>query len=241
MGESWTREEKEFLKQLEKRKVSIYQVYCELKRAGFNRTYKAVESKVRDMILNGELTPKIDRPQRIGYLDIETTNLNADFGFMLTWAIKDRDTDKVFCDCIRKQEIFSYHFDRRIVASLAATLRKFDTVVTYYGTKFDLPFVRTRALYHNIDFPSYGQLHTIDLYYAVRDKLKLRSSRLSVASQYLALPGKTPVDPHHWLRAQFGDPKALKYVLEHNIQDVRITEQLHLKLEGFMKGVIRSV
>lgn len=241
MSKTWTQSELDALKVLEKRQMTVYQLYCDLKRAGWTRSYSSVEHKIRDLTINQELFPKVNRPQRIGYLDIETTNLNADFGYMLTWAIYDRDTGKVYHDSISRKEIFAYEFDKRIVQSLVDTLSEFDTVVTYYGTGFDIPFIRTRALKHKINFPVYDQLHHLDCYYLVKSKFKLRSNRLAVVTQFLGIEGKTNLDPDIWIRAALGDKKSLAYILDHNIKDTKILHDLHLEVETMQKGTIRSV
>jgi uncharacterized protein YprB with RNaseH-like and TPR domain len=40
-----------------------------------------------------------------------------------------------------------------------------------------------------------------------------------------------------WRKAKYGDPAALKDVLEHNIGDVVILEALHDRLEPFSKFI----
>lgn len=177
---------------------------------------------------------------RIGYLDIEATDLKADFGFMLSWAIKDQYGD-VYSDLITKQEIFDEKFDRRINRSLLNTMRKFGILVTYYGTGFDIPYIRARSLKNNLAFPEYGSIYHFDLYYKVRSQLAISRKSLGVSTAFLGIEGKTPVTGNHWAKAKFGNPQALGYVLKHNIADVEILESLHERLKGFSKWTKKSI
>jgi len=71
--------------------------------------------------------------KKIGFLDIETSGLKADFDFMLTWCIKPLGSDKIAYSIVTKKEIFDGVFDKRIVNELLQELRKYDIIVTYYG------------------------------------------------------------------------------------------------------------
>lgn len=176
---------------------------------------------------------------KIGYLDIETDGLKADFGTMLTWAIKEKDGD-VVTDVVFKKELFDGLSDRRIVRSILEEIRKYRIIVTYYGTGFDLPFIRTKALRYGLDFPGFGEVYHWDMYYTVRSKLCLSRKSLDNVCDYLGISGKTRIDKNVWRRAKYGDPKALKEVLEHNVPDVVILETLHNKLTPFRKWIRTS-
>ena len=94
---------------------------------------------------------------RTGYLDIEVFGgFNASFGYMNCYCIKDGHSDKVYGSQITKKELQNINIlDKRVVQDCVKDMKKFDRIVTYYGTKFDIPFIRTRALHHDIHFPLY--------------------------------------------------------------------------------------
>lgn len=177
---------------------------------------------------------------RIGYLDIESDGLKADFSTMLTWCIKERG-GKVVSDVITRKDLFDGDTDKRIVASLLKELAKYDIICTYYGTGFDVPYVRAKALHYDLGFPFYGEIYHHDLYYVVRSKLNLSRKSLDNACDFLNIEGKTPISKNVWRRAKYGDPKAVEEVLHHNVGDVVILEQLHTKLEGHAKWMKRSI
>ncbi|MGI0059756.1 MAG: ribonuclease H-like domain-containing protein [Nitrosotalea sp.] len=180
-------------------------------------------------------------PSRVGYLDIETSNLNASFGIVYTWAIKSRGTSKVITGRITKNDFNTFPHDKRIVKDLIDEMKRYDVVVTYYGTGFDIPFIRSRALKSNLVFPFYREINHLDLYYVVRHRLKLHSNRLASATQFLGIEGKTNIDNDFWARAVTGHTKSIDYILKHNIGDVEILEKLHNRLMPYMQNTRRSI
>lgn len=178
---------------------------------------------------------------KIGYLDIETDGLKADFGTILSWAIKEKYGD-VYWDVITKRELFKEKdVDKRLIISLLDTLKDYQIICTYYGTVFDIPWIRTKALHYGLHFPEYGELYHFDLYYLVRSKLNLSRRSLESVCDYLGIEGKTPIEKETWRLAKYGNKDALKLVVDHNIGDVNILEQLHNKLEPFRKWTRSSI
>lgn len=177
---------------------------------------------------------------RIGYFDIETDNLNADFGTVLSWCVKLKD-DKVTSSVVTKKELFNGTSDKRLVKEFVEEIRKYKIILGYYSTNFDLPFMRAKALHYGLDFPEYGELYHWDLYYTVKSKLKISRKSLDNACDYLNIKGKTPIDKGVWRRAKYGNPLDLAKVLEHNIGDVNILEELHNKLGFTRKWIRRSI
>ena len=176
-----------------------------------------------------------------GYLDIETTGFEADYHHILSYAIKVRGENKVYTAVVTKEELESGEFDKRVVKQLIEDLRNFAVIYTYYGTMFDWRFARARAVYWRLPFPEFGYIQHKDIYYLVRNKLKLHRNSLEAATRFLSIQGKDHVEGDIWMRARIGDKKALKYVLEHNIKDVDILEKLHDRLENYDKGTTKSI
>lgn len=178
-------------------------------------------------------------PERLGYLDIEASNLDADFGQMLSWCIKPSDSKTVQYGLLSKKDIFKSpagHADKRIVQELIKALPTYDKLITWYGARFDLPFIRTRAMVNGIDFPSYGSIVHKDAWFICRGKMKLSSNRLENACKIiLGKSDKTKIDPTHWHGALRGDVKSLSYILDHNKRDVTDLEKIYLKLEDFSR------
>lgn len=177
---------------------------------------------------------------KMGYLDIETSTLNANNGYILSWCLKEKGGE-IFSDIITKKDINSYNFDLRLLKNLLSILIKYKIIVTYYGDGFDIPFIRTRALIHGLTFPAYGELYTFDLYWTVKNKLKLTSNSLDSACNALGIEGKNHIDWKTWNKAAVGNKEALAEVLFHNQEDVIILEQLHERILPFRKWIKKSV
>lgn len=241
LGGKWLEEELEIINKYATTARSAYWIYIDLLNAGHKRTFKAVKMKITDL---GLLKPKRfirGREMRIGYFDIESSGLVGDFSIMLSWSIKERDVDKVHHDVITKEDILSGNEDRRIIESLREALNKFDVIITYYGTRFDVPYTRTRMEYHDIQFPHFESLKHIDCYYIMRYRFKIHSNRLDSATEFFGIGGKTRLKPSVWNKAKYGDHKALKYILKHNVADVKILERLHKRVERYVKPLVRAI
>jgi uncharacterized protein YprB with RNaseH-like and TPR domain len=177
-----------------------------------------------------------EEEERLAFFDIEASNLDADYGIMLSWAIKPSDSKTVIGDVLTPADVKKGYEDKRIVQSCIDALAKFNRVVTYYGTGFDLPFLRARALIVGVDFPTFGSLKHKDLYYIVKSKFKLSSRRLENACrQLLGATDKTRIDAKYWRNGVRGDKDSLKYIYDHNLHDVIDLEKLYYKVIDFSK------
>lgn len=181
------------------------------------------------------------KSKKVGYLDIESGGLQANFDYMLTWCIKTRDKEEYNSGVITRDDIESYKFDKRILKELIESLKEYDTIVTYYGTKFDVPFIRTRAMMHKLDFLPFGAIQHKDCYYMVKMKMRLHRSSLDSACAALGIKGKNHIKGNFWMKAKLGDASALAYVLDHNKKDCQILEKLHKRLENYVKDTSKSI
>jgi len=178
---------------------------------------------------------------RIGYLDIESGGLNANFDYMLTWVIKTKGKDEYRCGVIDQKDILAFNFDKQILEKLIESLTEYDVIYTYYGTGFDIPFIRSRAMMQKMKFLTFGAMQHKDLYFVVRSKMKLHKSSLDSACAALGIKGKNHIKGNFWMRAKVGDKEALAYVLDHNKKDCQILEKLHEKLQYYYKDTTNSI
>lgn len=174
--------------------------------------------------------------RQLGFFDIETfsSNFSADRGVILCYCLKEQGTNEYYESHITPKELKSKDLDKRLVKQCIKDLSNFDAVSTYYGTGFDLPFLRTRALVHKLDFFNYGELFQEDVYYSVRSKLGLSKNSLDNACKtVLGSSKKTYWDFFTWLRAVQGDKDSMKKIVEHCHYDVDDLEDLYNRLENF--------
>ena len=138
-------------------------------------------------------------------------------------------------------EDFRYQGDKRLVEEICDILGEYEKAVTFYGARFDIPFVRTKALEYRIDFPSKRQLIHQDLWFAARSQLKLHSNRLIAVCDILGIPGKGSVEPTLWRKAKYGNQDALRAIQKHNISDVEVLEKVHNRLMPHIGFTRRSI
>jgi len=200
---------------------------------------------IEQRYLNGEAL--------MGYLDIEVSQLKANFGVCYSWFIKKRGFEKYYSDVIKWSDILECRkthkpeVDRRVITSLVKTLQKekFDYLVCHYGTidkGLDIRFLRTKAIKYGLQFPVQRQMYVLDTYPIAKAKLVMHSNRLDVLAEYFGCPiRKTEVHPDMWQMAGYADPTALKYITEHNKRDVQVLEYVHKKLEAYGFVTKRSI
>ncbi len=175
------------------------------------------------------------RGKTIAYLDIETTAFQADIGLMITWSIKYQGDNKIRTGRILKEELFDGRYDKRIVRELLDELQNVDIVVTYYGKGFDAPFLRSRAMWWGFHFPAFNSMVHWDLYYYCKRLFKLTRRSLDNITRFLSIEGKTHLVALEWAEARYGQKAIMDKIMKHNIEDVKILEMLHEKVEDQVK------
>ena len=180
---------------------------------------------------------------KTGYLDIETNGLYPYFSVIGSYAIKEEGSNKIYGRYITPKELHSDTFDKEIIKDCTKDILRFDRIITYYGTFFDIPYLRTASLEHKIDeFPSYGIVKHIDVYFMVKNKLRLHRKSLQEVARVLGIEGKTHVDGHLWKKAFLHcDEKCFKQIFEHNKADVIVLEKVFHRLENYSAEVRKSI
>jgi len=170
----------------------------------------------------------VTKKPKILIWDIESSDLVADFGFCLCIGYKWYGSDELHI--IRGDQLPEWHTDRTndksIIRGIYDVLCKADIQVTWYGKRFDYPFVQSRALVHGIG--ALPPVPHVDGWEIARRKLKLSSNRLNNVQRFLNLPDeKSPVDGRTWVRAYAGYQDAMEYIVEHCQKDVVVLEQAY--------------
>lgn len=181
-------------------------------------------------------------PERRGFADIETDNLNANFGYILTYCIKP-EGGRVIKRCVEISDIERGVFDKNLCKQFIEDAKQFDRLIWHYGgfnRSFDIPYIRTRSVYWGLPFPHYGELLCSDTYPILKNKFKIHSNRLEAACQFFGIPAKNhPLNPNIWELVKTGNrtkrKRALDYILKHNVEDVESLEQLWDKISPFVR------
>lgn len=169
---------------------------------------------------------------KILFFDIETTNLNADFGYVLCAAWKWQGNPTIHDAIISDSPDFKRDptNDRYVVGEVLKAVESADLIVTWYGIKFDVPFVNSKLLAHGMRV--LPPVPHVDGWRIAKYKLKLHSNRLASVSAFLGLEDKTPLNGRIWIRAMAGICKDIRYVVKHCRQDVLVLEQAYNKVRA---------
>lgn len=185
--------------------------------------------------------------ERVFFLDIECSSLQATFGIVYTFVAKELG-GKFYKGSITTEDLKNEVYDKNLLKECIKVLEMADRVVVHYGTdhRFDLPFLRTRAELFNLPFPEYKFCNVSDTYPILRNKFKLHSNRLETACDFFGIPSKGHrLNPKVWLRMLSGNvskmQQSIKYILKHNIEDVVSLEALWLRISKYANMAKTSI
>lgn len=176
--------------------------------------------------------------------DIEASNLNADFGIILTFGYKVVGEGKV-----KVLNILDYSSgdllkaEKKLLKDISKAMLESDVWLGHYSIYYDLPFINSRLLYHELPTLPANFPH-IDTWRISRNRLKLRNNRLATVQEFLHLPSeKNAIRPEQWIRALGGHRPSMDYIVEHNRRDVLVLEEAYLRLRPLVldhpnKGLI---
>jgi uncharacterized protein len=164
--------------------------------------------------------------------DLETTGLAGDFGYILVAGIKPFGrTSKI----LRIDDFPLYKSDpsddSQLIKAFVAELTKYTIAISWNGVRFDMPFLMSRMIAHNLDVRPLSTIKQLDLIFASRYRMRLRSNSLAVVSEHLETSEKkTPLTGRIWAQAAAGNKKALSQIAIHNEQDLKVLEQIARRL-----------
>lgn len=179
---------------------------------------------------------KIKPPISSASFDIETTNLNADFGVILCGVIIPH-TESAEPEIFRLDELWEgwdrrRSYDRPVVVKLVERLRDFDILCAHNGTRFDVPFIRTRLARWGL--PTLKDIKLVDPCLLARNKFKFSWNSLDKIAEFLGCSSKTPVQGEQWIKAALdGDRRAMNYIVHHCVEDVRTLNSIVSKMKDY--------
>lgn len=176
----------------------------------------------------------------VGFFDLETTALVADFGELLCACCAHSDGSVVTYRRTGKG-------DRKLAVATRDHLEGHDILVGYNSKNrtglrrpggFDVRFLQTRLVEAG-ERPFREPLH-LDLLPLVRREFGLHSNRLASVQDFLGLEEKkTSIRPAVWRAALRGDAAALHEVEVHCQQDVLVLREGFLRVKAYIKGTLR--
>lgn len=123
--------------------------------------------------------------------------------------------------------------DKKMVEAFIKEMNKADEIITHNGKRFDTPWIRTRAMYHNIEMRhTYNE---IDTYKLAKKYLNLPSNSLKECCKYFDLPAKKdPGGLSTWIDVVYKkDIDALNHLLYYGDGDIISLEALFNRIRSY--------
>lgn len=153
--------------------------------------------------------------------------------YMICWSAKWLFDDKVYSMGQTPEEALKAD-DKRVTIGLWNMLDEADIVIAHNLNKFDKKKANTLFLKHGLSLPS--PYRGIDTLLHSRRTLAITSNRLDyIATKFFGIEGKIRTETDLWNRCVDGDPVALKAMRDYCDQDVRVLEEVYLRLRPFIK------
>lgn len=150
--------------------------------------------------------------------------------------IKER---AIICICYKweeAKEVFEVHWDSKqcdktMLEKFIKIANEADELVGHNGDRFDLAWIRTRCLYHNIDmFPNYTTVDTLKI---ARSKFKFNSNKLNYIADFLGIGQKIKTEFGLWKDIVLHkDKKAMDAMIKYCKKDVVLLEKVFKAIKG---------
>ena len=169
-------------------------------------------------------TPRPVDPRSVLFLDIETAGLAANtYAFLCGLMYFQPETNEFVVEQAFARD---YAEEEGLLLHVRDALGRFDTVVTYNGSSFDLPFLRTRMTVHRI--PDIVPMGSVDLLHATRRVFRPELPNVRLVTVEAHLRGVERVDDipsrfiprayHEYVRTQ--DARIIRNIVYHNRMDI---------------------
>jgi uncharacterized protein YprB with RNaseH-like and TPR domain len=180
-----------------------------------------LQTKRRRLYFDIETSPNVGLFWQAGYKQkIDYSNI-----------IKER---AIICICYKwedEKEVYEVHWDRnqddkKLLTEFIKVANQADELIGHNGDKFDLPWIRTRCLLHEIEmFPNYTTVDTLKI---ARNKFRFNSNRLNYIAQYLGIGQKIKTEFNLWKDIVLNkDADAMDKMIKYCKKDVVLLEKVH--------------
>lgn len=123
--------------------------------------------------------------------------------------------------------------DGLMVTELAKIMAQADIIVAHNGDHFDIPRINSRLVVNGIK--PLPPIKTVDTLKVARKYFSFNSNKLNDLGQLLNLGKKVPTGGFGlWKGCMEGDMKSWALMLKYNVQDVKLLEEVYLKLRPWM-------
>lgn len=228
-------------KELEKELKLIKEVQSDLRKAT-SLTTEITNNQLFDAYQ--KILEYKNKPKKILLYDIETS-----FNIVWSWQIGRKislSDDNIIAE--RKVITICYKWlndpktyslvwkdndDKEMLQKFAKIVESADIIIGHNSDQFDTKHVRTRCMYHNIQFPN--KVNSIDTLKLARAGFKMNSNKLNYIGKFLGVGEKVDTGGIQlWKDVIINrDKKALDKMVNYCIGDILLLEKVYNKLKEF--------
>lgn len=196
-------------------------------------------------IYMGEKRKAVKVSRKILFLDIETSpniGLFWEAGWKKTISPADIIKERaIICICAKwagEDKVYSFKWDKnqddkQILIEFSKLYNQADLVVGHNQDGFDIPWIKTRLLFHRL--PALSQTPSADTLVGAKSKLKFNSNKLDYIAQFLGVGAKIKTTYDLWKNILLKNcQQSLREMVEYCEQDVVILEKVYNILNPVM-------
>lgn len=185
-------------------------------------------STIKNLTIDLETSPNIVASFQVGY------NLNIPHGNIIeerqilcaAWKFEGGKVDGIMWDG---------KSDKKVVKACIEIMDEADQIVGQNHRRFDIKWLRTRALHHRLSMPP--RYKTVDTLTLFKKYFNFNSNRLDYVSNFLTGEGKLPTDMKLWMDiVVHKDQKQLEYMFKYNKKDVIKTEEVYKLIRPYVES-----
>jgi hypothetical protein len=189
---------------------------------------------IKRLFIDIETSPCIGDFWRPGY-NVTLTHKNIRVqARIITLAYKwqhEKKINTLVWSPLKKGRPFS-QCDEKLVRKTVDVMNEADEIIAHYGDGFDVPWIRTRSLYHGIIT---GIWKTVDTKAWSSKYFILPSNKLDAIAQYLGIGEKIRTEYDLWESITWEDDQhALDKMSEYNVHDVELLEPVWDALQHYV-------
>lgn len=124
--------------------------------------------------------------------------------------------------------------DKKLLKEFSKIYAEADMVIAHNGDRFDIPWLKTRIMYHDLD--PLPPVHQCDTLKEFRKNFRLNSNRLDYVAKLLTGHGKNPMSFDDWKKIMQGHQPSLNKMVKYCKVDVDIMEQVYLRTRRHLQG-----
>jgi len=126
------------------------------------------------------------------------------------------------------------HDDKDMLELFVNELQSADEVIGHNGDRYDIPWIRTRCLYHRI--PMMPDIKSLDTLKKAKSRFYLNSNKLDYIGQFLKVGEKIHTGFDLWKKVCFENNKeALVEMVDYCKQDVLLLEKVYQEIDNYVK------